>query len=128
MTPAQPKCRELPEPALTHSNGSPGRRPFRALPVRNNRPFFTGQVISVSATRLQTVAQAYLILFPLQGTSVDVAMATSLQFQPLPLLGPFGDLIADRVDKRKVLYATQATTGFLALVLDVLVVTHSAEL
>ena len=105
-----------------------GRRTFRAISVRNYRLYFTGQVISVSGTWMQTVAQAYLILFPLHGTGVDVAIATSLQFLPLLLLGPFGGLIADRLDKRKVLYATQGTAGVLALALGLLVVTHSVTL
>ncbi len=105
-----------------------GRRTFRAISVRNYRLYFTGQVISVSGTWMQTVAQAYLILFPLHGTGVDVAIATSLQFVPLLLLGPFGGLIADRLDKRKVLYATQGTAGVLALALGLLVVTHSVTL
>jgi MFS family permease len=96
--------------------------------VRNYRLYFTGQVISVSGTWMQTVAQAYLILFALHGTGVDVAVATSLQFLPLLLLGPFGGLVADRVDKRKVLYATQGTAGVLALVLGILVATHSVVL
>ena len=105
-----------------------GRRTFRAISVRNYRLYFTGQVISVSGTWMQTVSQAYLILFPLHGTGVDVAIATSLQFLPLLLLGPFGGLIADRLDKRKVLYATQGTAGVLALALGLLVVTHSVTL
>ena len=105
-----------------------GRRTFRAISVRNYRLYFIGQVISVSGTWMQTVAQAYLILFPLHGTGVDVAIATSLQFLPLLLLGPFGGLIADRLDKRKVLYATQGTAGVLALVLGVLVATHCVNL
>src|SRR3984893_13623040 len=77
---------------------------------------------------MQTFAKAYLILFPLHGTGVDVAVATSLQFLPLLLLGPFGGLIADRLDKRKVLYATQGTAGVLALVLGTLAATHSVTL
>ncbi len=105
-----------------------GRRTFRAVSVRNYRLYFTGQVVSVSGTWMQTVAQAYLILFPLHGTGVDVAIATSLQFLPLLLLGPFGGLIADRLDKRKVLYATQGTAGILALILGILVVTHAVNL
>jgi MFS family permease len=105
-----------------------GRRTFAALSVRNYRLYFTGQVISVSGTWMQTVAQAYLILFPLHGTGLDVAIATSLQFLPLLLFGPFGGLIADRLDKRKVLYATQASAGVLAFILGVLVLTHSVEL
>ena len=105
-----------------------GRRTFRAISVRNYRLYFTGQVISVSGTWMQTVAQAYLILFALHGTGLDVAAATSLQFLPLLLLGPFGGLVADRLDKRKVLYATQGAAGILALVLGVLVATHSVAL
>ena len=105
-----------------------GRRTFRAISVRNYRLYFTGQVISVSGTWMQTVSQAYLILFPLHGSGLDVAIATSLQFLPLLLLGPFGGLIADRVDKRRVLYATQGTAGVLALALGILVVTHSVTL
>jgi MFS family permease len=105
-----------------------GRRTFRAISVRNYRLYFTGQVISVSGTWMQTVAQAYLILFVLHGTGVDVAIATSLQFLPLLLLGPFGGLIADRLDKRRVLYATQGTAGVLALLLGVLTLSHSVHL
>jgi len=104
------------------------RRTFRAISVRNYRLYFTGQVISVSGTWMQTIAQAYLILFPLRGTGVDVAIATSLQFLPLLLLGPFGGLIADRLDKRRVLYLTQGTAGTLALVLGLLTVTHSVTM
>jgi MFS family permease len=104
------------------------RRTFRALTVRNYRLYFTGQVISVSGTWMQMVAQTYLILYRLHGTGVDVAIATGLQFVPLLLFGPFGGLIADRSDKRKILYATQIAAGALALVLGVLVFTHSVQL
>jgi MFS family permease len=104
------------------------RRTFRALTVRNYRLYFTGQVISVSGTWMQMVAQTYLILFRLHGTGVDVAIATGLQFLPMLLFGPFGGLIADRLDKRKVLYATQSGAALLALALGVLVITDSARL
>ena len=105
-----------------------GRRTFLSISVRNYRLYFTGQVISVSGTWMQTVAQAYLILYVLHGTGVEVAVATSLQFLPLLLLGPFGGLAADRWDKRTVLYATQAVAGVLAFVFGVLAVTHSVQL
>jgi MFS family permease len=105
-----------------------GRRTFRSISVRNYRLYFTGQVISVSGTWMQTVAQAYLILFPLHGTGIDVAVATSLQFVPMLLLGPLGGLVADRYDKRRVLYATQASAGLLALTLGLLAATGSVQL
>jgi len=104
------------------------RRTFRALTVRNYRLYFTGQVISVSGTWMQMVAQTYLVLYRLHGTGVDVAIATGLQFLPLLLFGPFGGLIADRLDKRKVLYATQTTAGILAVLLGVLVLTDSVRM
>ena len=113
---------------MRHRVREAGRRTFRAISVRNYRLYFTGQVISVSGTWMQTVAQAYLILFPLHGTGLDVAIATSLQFLPLLFLGPFGGLVADRLDKRKVLYATQGTAGVLALVLGLSVAAHVATL
>jgi MFS family permease len=111
-----------------NSLAAAGRRTFRALSVRNFRLYFTGQVISVSGTWMQTVAQSYLILFRLHGTGVDVAIAVALQFVPMLFFGTFGGLIADRVDKRKVLYATQSTAGVLALVLGLLDVSHSVFL
>ena len=104
------------------------QRTFAALKVRNYRLYFTGQVISVSGTWMQMVAQTYLILYRLHGTGVDVAVATGLQFLPLLLAGPFGGLIADRLDKRKVLYCTQVTAGVLALVFGVLTLSHSIRL
>ena len=61
---------------------------FAALSVRNYRLYFTGQVISVSGTWMQMVAQTYLILFPLHGTGVDVAIATGLQFLPCSCSDP----------------------------------------
>jgi MFS family permease len=113
---------------VTRILGDAFHRTFRALKVRNYRLYFTGQVISVSGTWMQMVAQTYLILYRLHGTGVDVAVATGLQFLPLLLAGPFGGLIADRLDKRKVLYCTQVTAGVLALVFGVLTLSHSIRL
>ncbi len=104
------------------------RKTFAALSVRNYRLYFTGQVVSVSGTWMQMVAQAYLILFVLHGTGVDVAIATGLQFLPMLFFGPFGGLIADRLDKRKLLFATQVSAGLLALVFGLLVLTHSIQI
>ncbi|HVA06528.1 MAG TPA: MFS transporter, partial [Acidimicrobiales bacterium] len=104
------------------------QRTFRALSVRNYRLYFTGQVISVSGTWMQMVAQTYLILYRLHGGGVDVAIGTGLQFLPMLLFGPFGGLIADRLDKRKVLYVTQCGAGVLAAMLGVLTLTNTVRL
>ena len=97
---------------------------FRSLRVRNYRLFFTGQLVSVSGTWMQSVAQAWLVvhyLAPHGEAGVDLGIVTALQFLPLLLLGSWGGLVVDRLDKRRLLFATQAAAGTLALVLGVLV-------
>ena len=56
----------------------------------------------------------------LHGTGVDVGVVTALQFVPMLLVGSFGGLIADRVDKRRLLLVTQSCAAALALSLGLL--------
>jgi MFS family permease len=97
---------------------------FRSLRVRNFRLYFVGQLISVSGTWMQSVALAWLVvayLAPPGQRGVDVGFTTALQFLPMLLFGAWGGLIADRLDKRRLLFATQGSAGILALALGVLV-------
>ncbi len=103
------------------------RQTFSSLRVRNFRVYFVAQLISVSGTWMQSVAQAWLVLH-LTGSGVDLGIVVGLQFLPMLLLGPFGGLIADRVNKRNLLFITQAAGGLLALVLGTLVVTDTVVL
>ena len=95
---------------------------FRSLRTRNYRLFFAGQLVSVIGTWMQTVAQSWLVL-TLTGSGLALGVATALQFLPMLLFGAWGGLLADRLDKRRVLVATQTSAGLLALVLGLLVVT-----
>jgi MFS family permease len=97
-------------------------RTFAALSVRNFRLYFIGQLISVSGTWMQSVAQGWLIL-QLTGSSVELGIAIALQYVPILLFGSYGGLIADRHEKRRILYITQSSAGVLALVLGLLVTT-----
>ena len=103
------------------------RQTFSSLRVRNFRLYFTAQMISVSGTWMQSVAQAWLVLH-LTGSGVDLGIVVGLQFLPMLLFGPFGGLVADRTNKRKLLFLTQSAGGLLALVLGILVVTHAVVL
>ena len=98
-------------------------RTFAALAVRNFRLYFIGQLISVSGTWMQSVAQGWLIL-QITGSSVDLGIAVALQYLPMLFLGSYGGLVADRNEKRRILYFTQTGAGLLALLLGVLVTTH----
>jgi MFS family permease len=100
---------------------------FSSLRIRNYRLYFTAQLISVSGTWMQTVAQAWLVLH-LTGSGVDLGIVVGLQFLPMLLFGPVGGLVADRFNKRQLLYLTQAAGGVLALVLGILVVSHEVQL
>jgi len=100
---------------------------FSSLRVRNFRLYFVAQLISVSGTWMQSVAQAWLVLH-LSGSGVDLGIVVGLQFLPMLLFGPFGGLVADRVNKRRLLYLTQSAGAVLALVLGTLVVTDAVQL
>ena len=104
-----------------------GSRTFRSLHIRNYRLFFFGQLISVTGTWMQTVAQSWLVL-NLTGSGVALGVTVALQFLPMLLFGMWGGLLADRLDKRKLLVATQAGGGLLALALWALVVAGVVEL
>ena len=102
------------------------RRMFTSLQVPNFRLFFAGQVISLSGTWMQGVAQAWLVL-DLTGSGTALGLVSSLQFLPVLLFGPMGGVLADRFDKRKVLYATQTAAAMLAAILGTVVATGVIE-
>ncbi len=98
-------------------------RTFAALKVRNFRLYCIGQLISVSGTWMQSLAQGWLVL-QITGSSVDLGIAIALQYVPMLLAGSYGGLIADRHEKRRILYFTQTSAGLLALLLGILVSLH----
>lgn len=104
-----------------------GNNTFASLRIRNFRLYFIGQAISQTGTWMQVIAQGLLVLqLTNSGTMLGLIMA--LQFLPILLFGPLGGVIVDRFNKHTILYVTQSTAGILALILAVLVGTHTVEL
>jgi MFS family permease len=99
-----------------------GRRTFSALSVPNYRRFYTGQAISLIGTWMQSVAQGWLV-YTLTHSATDLGLVVALQTLPVLVLGPYGGVIADRVDKRKLMVVLQSAMGVQALVLGILTVT-----
>src|SRR3954454_14662075 len=94
---------------------------FRSLRIYNYRVWASGAIVSNVGTWMQRIAQDWLLLTQLtapHGNSVGIVM--SLQFGPQVLLLPITGYAADHLDRRKVLYATQASMGLLALGLGIL--------
>ena len=98
------------------------RDTFSALSVPNFRLYFAGQSISLVGTWMQMVAQAWLVL-EITGSATWVGLTFAAQTLPILLVGPYGGLVADRADKRRLLVALQVVMGALALVLAVLTLT-----
>lgn len=93
---------------------------FRSLRVRNYRLFASGQIVSLTGTWMQRVAQDWLVLNLSHNSGTALGVVTALQFTPTLLFGLWGGVLADRYDKRTLLVFTQSTMGLLALVLGLL--------
>ena len=92
---------------------------FRSLKVRNYRLYTSGQLISLTGTWMQRVAQDWLVL-QLTNSGTALGIVTALQFGPSLVLGLWGGVLADRYDKRKILLATQTGLALVALTLGLL--------
>ena len=89
--------------------------------------FFWGQLISVCGTWMQTVAQSFLVL-QLTGSGTQLGLTTAVRFVPILIFAPAGGVVADRLDKRRIMYVTQTLSGVLALAFGLLVGTHSIQM
>jgi MFS family permease len=104
----------LPSATPTSSTGM-----FRSLRVRNYRLYASGQLVSLTGTWMQRVAQDWLVL-ELTNSGTALGVVTALQFGPSLLFGLWGGVLADRGDKRRILFATQTGLAFVALLLGLL--------
>jgi MFS family permease len=102
---------------------------FRSLRSFNYRVWAAGALVSNVGTWMQRTAQDWLVLTQLTHHNASaVGMVMALQFGPQLLLLPWTGFAADHYNQRKLLIATQATMGALALALGVLTVTGVVQL
>jgi MFS family permease len=101
-------------------------KPFHSLSVPNYRRYFAGQIVSLSGNWMQTVGELWLVL-SLTGSALAVGITTALQFTPMLLFGAWGGLIADRLDKRRLLIFTQTAMALPAITLWLLASTGVVE-
>jgi MFS family permease len=95
--------------------------------VRNFRLFFLGHLVSSTGTWMQQVAQDWLVL-RLTDAALPLGVTLALQFAPILVFGTWAGLVADRLDKRRLLLATQTAMATLAVVLGVLTATGAVRL
>jgi len=88
----------------------------RALRHRNFQLFFGGQIISLTGTWMDSVAQAWLV-YRLTGSSVLLGLVAFANQIPVFLISPIGGHLADRFNRHRIIIATQALSMVLALTL-----------
>ena len=99
------------------------RRTFSSLSNPNYRKYFFGQTTSLVGTWMQTTAQSWLV-FTLTHSATAIGWVVALQTLPVLLLGPYGGVVADRVDKRRLMVILQSLMGLQAAALAALSLTH----
>ncbi|HZD65655.1 MAG TPA: MFS transporter, partial [Acidimicrobiales bacterium] len=115
--------RRTPEgPGTVASRLSIGRQTFSALGLPNYRLYFGGQSISLIGTWMQRTAQAWLV-FTLTHSATDLGVVVAIQTLPILVLGPYGGVLADRVDKRRFMVLLQSLMGVQAMALAALTLT-----
>ena len=92
---------------------------FSAFSFRDFRLFWFGQIISLSGSWMQTVAQGWLV-YSLTKSPLHLGMVAAANALPILLFSLFGGLIADRYPKRNLLLITQALSIIPAVLLGFL--------
>ena len=102
---------------------------FASLRHPAYRIWFIGALVANVGTWMQRIAQDWVVLTDLSDHSgLAVGIVTALQVLPALLLSPYAGLLADRLPRRAMLMATQATMGVLAGALGILVLTGVVQL
>ena len=99
---------------------------LRALRHRNFQLFFSGQLISLVGTWMDMVAESWLI-YRLTGSSLLLGTVAFCSQIPVFLMAPIGGYAADKLNRRDLIVATQATSMVLAGALAVLTLTHRVQ-
>src|SRR5438876_9279588 len=81
---------------------------FRALAHRNYRLYFTGQLVSLTGSWVQTAALTWLA-YKLTGQSFWPGLIGAAQVVPTLLLGVWGGSLADRWPRRQLIFFTQSS-------------------
>ncbi|HSD50891.1 MAG TPA: MFS transporter [Candidatus Methylomirabilis sp.] len=92
---------------------------LRALNHRDFRLFWTGQLISLIGTWMQSVGQSWLVL-ELTNSPFRLGLIGALQFGPMLLFSFPAGAIADRLPKRRLILATQTALMLQAFLLATL--------
>jgi MFS family permease len=95
---------------------------LRSLSHKNYRLFYGGQLISLTGTWMQIVAQSWLV-YRLTDSAATLGLVAFAGQMPGFLLAPLGGAVADTFSRHRILITTQAFAMLLAFALSVLTLT-----
>ncbi|MBU6495516.1 MAG: MFS transporter [Acidobacteria bacterium] len=101
------------------------RTTFASLANPNYRKYVLGQGVSLVGTWMQAIAQSWLVLV-LTHSATDIGIVIALQTLPTLLLGPYAGVVADRVNKRRLMMVLQSLMGVQAALLALVTFAHVA--
>lgn len=99
---------------------------FAALRYANYRLYFTGQIVSVSGSWMQTVAQGWLV-FHLTQSELWLGIVAAAAGLPSIVISPFAGVLIDRVSRRAILTATQIALMLLAAIMTALTLSSAVQ-
>jgi MFS family permease len=117
--PSERELADLAEPSGTQAL-------LRVFRHRNYRLFFSGQLVSLMGTWMQTVAQAWLV-YSLTHSTFLLGVTSFCSMVTVFFMASLGGMIADRVDRRKMLIVTQSLAMLQAALLAVLTLTGTVQ-
>lgn len=100
---------------------------FRALQHRNYRLFWTGQLVSLTGTWMQSIAQGWLV-YLLTKSALSLGLVSFSQFLPVLLFTLLGGVAADRFDRHRLVLFTQSASLLQAALLATLTLTGAVQL
>lgn len=116
----------LTEPIPIVTGPQPWSKTLESLSVPNFRLFTVSNVIAMTATWMQRIAQDWLV-FELTGSVAAVGVTVAMQFAPMLLFGLYGGVVVDRYSKRMLLMLTQTMAAALSLLLAILTLSQSVQ-
>lgn len=96
---------------------------FASLYITNYRRYFLAQLCSIIGTWMQLIALPWLV-YEETSSGTTLGLIVAAQSLPVLLLAPYGGVVVDRMDTRRLLIFTQSAQGAMALVLGVLTLAH----
>jgi MFS family permease len=111
--------------SIAQAQGASGGT-FSALRHRNFRWYFAGQLVSISGSWMQSLAQGWLV-FQLTRSELVLGVVAGAAGIPSLFLSPFAGVVVDRFSRRSILLFTQTVQMILALILAALVFADTVQ-